>query len=209
MVESTTERSPAVSPVVGKAAEILEAAAELFLEKGFDATTIDDVAARAGASKPTVYRHFDDKETLYAAFIRHQCDLHRCQIFSVDLTSDDVRANLTRVARHYIDLIFHPTSIAIFRVSIAQAQRFPDLGRAFYEAGPAAGARRMGQMLAGAVARGHLRIDDIDAAAFEFIELCKAEHFYKVQFGITPGIDEATRQAIAARTVDTFLRAYG
>ncbi len=209
MTHMTTERNSAVSPFAGKAAEILAAAAELFLEKGFEATTIDDVAARARASKPTVYRHFGDKQALYAAFIRHQCGVHQCQLFDVDLTRDDIRASLTGIARQYVDLIFAPASIAIFRVSIAQAHRFPDLGRAFYEAGPAAGARRMGQVLAGAVARGQLRIDDIDAAAYEFIELCKADQFYKVQFGIIPGVDEATRRAIAARTVNTFLRAYG
>lgn len=209
MANLTTKRNSPVSPAASKAAEILEAAAELFLEKGFEATTIDDVAARAQASKPTVYRHFDDKQALFAAFIRRQCDLHRCQLFAFDPSGDDIRADLTRIARQYVDLIFSPASIAIFRVSIAEAHRFPDLGRAFYEAGPAAGARRMGQVLAGAVARGQLRIDDIDAAAYEFIELCKAEHFYKVQFGIIPGIDAATRDAVARRTVATFLRAYG
>lgn len=209
MTDAIEKRDAAVSPQGPKAAEILSAAAELFFEKGFDATTIDDVAARAGVSKPTVYRHFDDKQTLYAAFIRRQCDLHTCQIFAVDLADDDIRAALTHIAAQYVALLFAPASIAIFRVSIAQAQRFPDLGRAFYEAGPATGARRLGQVLAAAVARGQLTIPDIDAAAFEFLELCKADQFYKVQFGLLPGVDAATREAIVVRTVGTFLRAYG
>ncbi len=187
----------------------MEAAAAAFLENGYEGTTIEDVAIRAEVSKPTVYRHFTDKQTLYTAFIRQQCESHAQRLFEVDLTGSDIRAQLTRIARSYVDLIFSPQAQAMFRASLAEAHRFPDLGRAFYEAGPAKGARRLSQVLAGAVARGLLQIDDIDAAAFQFIELCKAEYFYKVQFGVIPDLDNSARQALADRTVTMFLRAYG
>jgi AcrR family transcriptional regulator len=199
---------PPVCKKQRKEAAILDAAAALFLEKGYEATTIEDVAQRAAVSKPTVYRYFSDKQALYAAFIRKQCERHQRQIFDANLTGTDIRVDLTRIARNYVDLIFSPPAMAMFRVSIAESQRFPALGRAFYDAGPSIAARRMGQFLAGAVARGSLRIDDIDAASFQFIELCKSELLFKVLFGVLSEIDEDTRQAQVNRTVTTFLAAY-
>jgi AcrR family transcriptional regulator len=68
-----------VRPRLGTAerrATIVEAAGRLFGERGYDATTLDDVAAAAGVTKPIVYRHFDSKRDLYLALLRrHRDDL--------------------------------------------------------------------------------------------------------------------------------------
>lgn len=167
----------------------------------------DEIARRAKVSNPKIYRHFADKQALYANFIRTRCASQAAQVFAIELDGADIRADLTKIARSYVDLIFSPAAMSIFRVSLAEAQRFPELGRVFHESGPARGVSRLSQFLAAAVGRGVIRIDDVETAAHQFIELCKAEYFYKVQLGVIPNLDERQKDVLVRKTVTTLLKA--
>ncbi|MGB7414723.1 MAG: TetR/AcrR family transcriptional regulator C-terminal domain-containing protein [Thermosynechococcaceae cyanobacterium] len=91
---------------------------------------------------------------------------------------------------------------------MAEAQRVPELARIFYDSGPDLGARRLSQLLAGAVARGELKIDDIELAAHQFDQLCKADIFYKSLFQVRRSFSQEEIDRIANGAVDAFLRAY-
>jgi AcrR family transcriptional regulator len=166
------------------------------------------VARRSGVSKPTIYRYFPDKQALYAAFVRERCEQFSQSIFRLDLKEEDIRGALMRIARSYVELTLSPKPRAVFRTVLAEAQRCPELGRAFYEAGPARSCRRLSQVLAAAVARGQLDIEDVDSAAWQFLELCRGDVFYKLQFQVVTEVGEEEKARLAEEAVNTFLRAF-
>ncbi|MCC6595535.1 MAG: helix-turn-helix transcriptional regulator, partial [Rhodanobacteraceae bacterium] len=82
---STRSCGPGRPKDLEKRAAILAAAKRLFLDHGFEGTSMDSIAAEAGVSKLTVYSHFRDKETLFTAAIRERCEEQMPEaLFDVD-----------------------------------------------------------------------------------------------------------------------------
>ena len=111
---------------------ILDAAQKLFLEKGFQSTSVDEIAEMAPASKPTIYSHFPGKEALFAAVVARVIN---------GLTNFDgyvphgrtVQDKLTNFATAITERAIGD-SVDVMRATIAEAQRFPDLSRDVHEA---------------------------------------------------------------------------
>lgn len=183
-------------------------ARQAFHESGYDGASVDDIAARAGVSKATIYKHFFDKSDLFLSFIRQECEANRNRIFQVELRERDVKQALLNLAISYLDLILSDLALNTFRLVINETKRFPEIGQVFYESGIGKGSRHLAQFLAGAVARDVLDIDDIDLAAQQFMELCKADLFYKHLFGVKPDVSDAEKQRIAEKAVEVFWKAY-
>jgi AcrR family transcriptional regulator len=203
---SQAEENPILSP---KTRQILGGARETFLDLGFEGASVDEIARRAGVSKGTLYNHFDDKRSLFAAVIDRECKAQAERIFTIGMEEDDVETALGRIGRHYLDFLLSPSALALFRITVAESERFPRVGRAFWDSGPDLGTRRLAQFLAVAVSRGRLAIDDLDLAAHQFTELCKAELFYKTLLGVIDAPDEAARSHHVDAAVKVFLRAFG
>jgi len=193
---------------VAKQEEILDAARQVFMERGFEGASIDEIVRISGVSKPTLYRYFPDKRRLYSAIFTRECDRYAPQLFPPELAAAEVAEALEQIARLYLERLLSPEAQSAFRVAVGDALLFPDLAHAFYAAGPARGARHLEQLLSKFVARGDLEIDDIPLAAAQFLELCKADQFYKKVFGMieTPAPEEIGRITKGAVTV--FMRAY-
>jgi TetR/AcrR family transcriptional regulator, mexJK operon transcriptional repressor len=118
-----------------KRAQIIQAGKTVFLAQGFGAASVDDVAASAGVSKMTVYRHFRSKELLFAGVIDALCR----QIVDDDLErllELPPRTALPKFARKIMDITFAKETIELHRIVVAECRRFPDLGRLFYRSGP-------------------------------------------------------------------------
>jgi AcrR family transcriptional regulator len=118
---------------------ILAAAADLFLEKGYDSTAMDEVAARAEVSKQTVYAHFGTKDALFLAMARHLTGgavaSHRALVDPI-LTGDDPAASLTSFGREMLRIVLSPRLMRLRRLAIAEAVRFPEFGATVFETGP-------------------------------------------------------------------------
>jgi len=97
----------------------------------------------------------------------------------------------------------------MFRICVAEADRFPDLGRQFYESGPMMVRARVKEYLEQATARGELKIEDFDLAADQLAELCKADLFPRLVFNIDTEFTEAERERVIIGAVETFLARYG
>ena len=190
-----------------KARQILEGATATFLELGFEGASVDEIARRAGVSKGTLYNYFPDKSALFAAIVERECEEQARRVFTVDSGATDVEATLRGIARQFVAFLVSPFAENIFRVVLAEVPRFPELGRAFYDSGPDLGVRRLSQFLAAANARGVLEIDDPELAAQQFIELCKADLFYKRVLGVKRSASQAEIDRIADAAVTFFLRA--
>lgn len=192
-----------------KARQILDGARSAFHELGYEGASVDEIARRARVSKPTVYSHFGDKRAVFTAFMRRACAEQARRIFEVEVVeAGGVESALRRVARHYVAFLHSPFAQDIFRSVVAEARRFPEIGRVFLESGPGLGARRLAGLLAQGVAQGELLIDDLDLAAHQLIELCKADLFYQRLLTEAPPPAEAEIARVADQAVATFLRAY-
>lgn len=193
-----------------KARQILDGARSAFHELGYEGASVDEIARRARVSKPTVYSHFGDKRAVFTAFMRRACEEQARRIFEVEVVeAGGVEPALRRVARHYVAFLHSPFAQDIFRSVVAEARRFPEIGRVFLESGPGLGARRLAGLLAQGVAQGELLIDDLDLAAHQLIELCKADLFYQRLLTEAPPPAEAEIARVADQAVTTFLKAYG
>ncbi|CUH85285.1 TetR/AcrR family transcriptional regulator [Thalassovita mediterranea] len=188
--------------------QVLQGAREVFMADGFAAASVDDIARAAGVSKATLYSYFPDKRLLFIEVARDAC--RRQAEAALDLTDINAppRDVLTQAALQLTTIITAEFSQRIFRICVAEVDRFPELGQAFYESGPMLGRDRISQYLKHAVSRGDLAIDDIAMAADQFTELCKAELFMRAVFGIQSQFSEAERARVAHAAVDMFLARY-
>ncbi|NPU09315.1 TetR/AcrR family transcriptional regulator [Bradyrhizobium sp. 83012] len=111
---------------------ILDAAREVFLERGFDGTSIDEIAERAPASKPTIYARYAGKPALFAAIVERSIGELVSLRSSYTPPVGTVQEQLVGLAMAIVDRAFKE-SIGLLRVTIGEAYRFPDLSCQFHE----------------------------------------------------------------------------
>ena len=188
---------------------ILEVAAEVFLAEGYDAASMSTIAAKVGGSKSTLYNYFKSKEEIFQAHIERYCDWQREAMFGLRDDGQDLRTALTNLGRRYLLNVLSERNMRHFRLIVAAAERSPDLGRAFYEAGPQRGARIVGDFMARMTAEGRLTADDPLSAAHQFIGLCQNRLLKArlVNYVGEPSPEEVDAEVAAA--VATFLAAFG
>jgi TetR/AcrR family transcriptional regulator, mexJK operon transcriptional repressor len=150
---------------------ILEAATAAFLRNGYRATTMDEVAAAAGVSKQTVYKHFADKERLFSEIVTSTVDEVSDPLYQAVLNledSGDIEADLRNLARRQLALVMQPRLLQLRRLVIAEADRFPELGRTFYERGPGRTIAALATAFERLASRRLLDADDPQLAAQHF-----------------------------------------
>ncbi|MGH7119594.1 MAG: TetR/AcrR family transcriptional regulator [Acetobacteraceae bacterium] len=191
-----------------KQRDIAEAATRLFMAQGYADVSMDAIAHAAGVSKATLYAYFASKERLFASLLGEAC--RSSGPSSVALADDDadVGATLTTLADRTLHFMLEEKSLKIYRVVIAEAARFPELGRVFYERGPAASRRNLGAWMERQMAAGHLRSADPGMAAEQFSGLLRTHLQLRALLGISPPPTEAEIRSAAQAAVETFLRAY-
>lgn len=189
--------------------QVLEGARQVFLVDGFEGASVDDIARVAGVSKATLYSYFPDKRLLFMEVARLECIRQGEESIKEINTGAEPQEVLRNAARHMLGFILSDFGQRVFRICVAEADRFPDLGRQFYESGPMMVRSRMKQYLADAVARGELVIDDLDLAADQFAELCKADLFPRWVFNIDASFTEAEIDRVIDGAVATFMARYG
>ena len=112
---------------------IVWAAKSMFLEKGFDAANMDDVAARAGTTKPTVYAHFDTKEALFAAVMELVRGLYLGKLKEPSAYAADPAEAVARFFARFLELVSCRVAVGFQRVALAAAGHSPELTRAVYD----------------------------------------------------------------------------
>lgn len=191
-----------------KCAQILQGARAVFLARGFDAASMGDIARAANVSKGTLYVYFENKNALFRALIADskRSTAERLTVFDAD--DHDVAAVLTRFARRFIAELTDPAHVALVRMVVGAAEKFPDIGRTFFDAGPALGAQRLGAYLAAQAARGVLALDDPLTAAWQFLGMCNHPAMIATVMAGAPRPDAATAERYAEAAVRTFMQAH-
>jgi AcrR family transcriptional regulator len=193
-----------------KRRQIMDGAWAVFLAAGFDGASMNDVARVAGVSKGTLYVYFDSKEKLFEALIREE-RRRQAERLAVPFAPEDgdPRHVLEDFGCRLIEMMARPEHLAHVRTVIAAAGKFPQLGRAFFEAGPLFGATCLAGYFRRKSEEGVFTIENPERAAWQFLELIQGGKFKAMMFRMQ---DEITPEEIAetvASGVDVFLRAYG
>lgn len=192
-----------------KRQQILDGARRVFLGRGFDAASMGEIARAAAVSKGTLYVYFDSKEALFRELIAQKGRVAAERLTELDAEEDDVAKVLAAFARCFITQLTKPDHVSLVRIVIGAAEAFPDLGRAFFAAGPGFGAERLRVYLAARVEEGRLEIEDAELAAWHFIGMCKEPALLSsIMCGAPPPEPEAVER-YADAAVRAFLRAYG
>jgi AcrR family transcriptional regulator len=208
--QATLER---VHPVPGeddsaKRRQIIAGARAVFLDQGFDAASMNDIARAAGVSKGTLYVYFKHKEELFEAIVEQECEGQAEGIFELDHGDHDVEAVLTRLGNAYVGFLCRPEKASAIRIVIAIADRMPELGRKFYESGPARGIAQLAAYLSAQVDAGVLVVENSEIAAAQLMEACQAMIFKSMVFNFAPEPSPQKIERVVRIAVSAFLAAY-
>ena len=191
-----------------KRRQIIEGARQVFMAQGFDAASMNEIARIAGVSKGTLYVYFQNKEQLFEAIVGRECRDQGERIFALDPEDHDVEGVLTRLGLGLTEFVCRPDRGPSLRTVIAISERMPEVGRQFYETGPAFGLAQLTTYLKAQVAAGVLAIEDCEVAAAQFIDSCSATLFKPILFNCATAPTAERSAHVVKIAVRTFLAAY-
>jgi TetR/AcrR family transcriptional regulator, mexJK operon transcriptional repressor len=165
----------------------VDLARDSFFSHGYAGTAMSSIAAKAGGSKTTLWSYFPSKQDLFAAVVDDLVERFGTML-RVPLTPETpVPAALGQFGNAMMSLVLTPPIVALHRLVIGEAGRFPELGRLFYERGPARGKARLAEYLEAAMADGRVCVGDPARAASEFAFLCRSGCYEPHLLGMTDG----------------------
>lgn len=185
---------------------ILDTALTVFSEKGFVGASMDDIASGAGISKPTLYQYFASKDELFTAMMSQERD-HMLESFEYPSASGMV-AELYAFSWHYAEIVLRPDMLSLARLIISEAQRLPEIGRAYQSSGPDRVLSGMMKYLEDQRAAGRLTFDDAELAAEDLWGLILSAPRNRVLHIPDAMPDRVTLERYIRNGLRVFLRAY-
>lgn len=188
---------------------ILDGAAQVFQETGYERATMSEIALRLGCSKATLYSYFPSKdqllfEVLVAAAEAEFRAIHE----ALDPSIADIGLALANFGQRFLGFIYSPTVQAVRRLVVTEAGR-SDLGRTCYELGPVRSEAELAQFMRQAMDAGKLRPADPRLAGQQLRALLEAEWTEPILFHVVAELSAADIEASVGRAVATFMAAYG
>ena len=162
---------------------ILRGAKAVFLSRGFAGANMDGVAAKAQVSKMTLYRHFNNKEQLFAGVVQALCQ----PIVDADLEpvfEQEPGRTLHAFAEKMVAIVFARETVELHRIVIAECRRFPKLGRLFYDTGPENCVAALASYFERHRGDRRLVIRDPRRSAEEFLELLRGYAHLRLLLGL-------------------------
>ncbi|MCF5708241.1 TetR family transcriptional regulator, partial [Pseudomonas syringae] len=185
----------------------------VFLEMGYERTSMNEVTKRMGGSKATIYSYFPSKEELFIAVVNRHATSHLADAVS-ELTAysdkvPDLRAVLIRFGERMLTVLINDnTALAVYRMVVAESGR-SDIGMMFYESGPRQCMQTVSTLMAHAMKNGQLRAADPDIAALQLTSLLTAETEIRLYQECPMPLSFAQIHVMVERAVDTFLSGMG
>jgi TetR/AcrR family transcriptional repressor of mexJK operon len=140
-----------------KREKIVRSAAKLFLERGYDSVSINEIIAVVGGSKETIYSNFGNKAQLFEAVVQQLCSDVTINIDTRPVGSLEEQA--TRMAHSFVSMVLTPQIISFHRLVTSIGREFPAAGRLFYQTGPETVYRIFAEWIAQHQKDGNIRAD--------------------------------------------------
>ena len=183
---------------------ILDAATALFLAEGYGAVSIEALAGSLRISKRTFYSRFRNKADLFKAVVSRLIERWRASFDAHLSAATSFEETLYQAAAQILAVSMTPEALALYRIILAEAKRFPELAQVMNEVGAESGITRIGQLLQREADMGRLRLEDARFAAEQFMVMVVAGPRRRaLGLGTPLGPDEL--ELWARRTVRLFL----
>ena len=187
---------------------ILQAAAEVFREVGFERASMSEIRSRIGGSKATLYNYFPSKEKLFFEVMYQAKELELGAITaSLDPEAADVKQELLRFGQKLLPALYSPDAIAIRRLAIAESAH-SDIGKVVYEGATLPIEKQVAEFLRRAMKRGSLRSANAKIAAIQLLSLLESELLQRMLLGIEVSVKPESLRASVRRAVEVFLSGY-
>jgi AcrR family transcriptional regulator len=191
-----------------KARQILDGAAGVFARDGYEGASMSRIAGEAGVSKGTLYNYFAGKAELFAAYVQRDCSRWIALLFDdLDETAPPAEV-LARIGRRQFQMLLSEPALIMYRMVIAEAQKFPELAETFYRAGPANAVAHVAAYLRRATQAGQLSVDDPDFAAEQFFALTQTHLCMKRRLRMIDMPNDAEIEKVVDAAVRVFLLGY-
>jgi TetR/AcrR family transcriptional repressor of mexJK operon len=185
-------------------ARLLDVATRLFMERGFEGTSIDAVAEAAGVSKPTLYARYRDKRDLFAAVLRGRIRRWLAPIAAAAeaqasaTCTEDIETTLHELSKQMLAHALTPESAALQRILAAQAVQFPELATLAHEEGWLRAVRGVAVLLRRFQSRGEIDVADPELTASIFLNLVLGHSRRMNLYGLDMDPNAAEREREAA-----------
>jgi AcrR family transcriptional regulator len=191
-----------------KRRQILAGAAAVFSSDGYEGASVARIAAEAGVSKGTLYNYFESKSEMFIAWVSDECSRKLSVLFADDGGEAEIGAALNIIGKRAVDMMLSGVGETIYRVVISEAGKFPELAKAFYDAGPKRLIASLAARLRDETARGRLAIEDADFAAEQFFSLCQTRHVMRRKLHLRDDVSDEARDRVVHEAVRMFLNTY-
>jgi AcrR family transcriptional regulator len=184
---------------------ILDAAAQVFFEQGYAATSIDAIIERSGGSKRTIYNEFGSKEGLFTALVSENAGVALSALSVDGLEGRGIGEVLHEFGRRLLAIYMSPGLIGVYRSIMPEAGRFPELAKDFFDKGPGRASDRLAEFLEDARNRGEIELEDCRSAADHFVGMFRDNLHLRVVLGLRPPPSPAEAEAAVTSAVGIFL----
>jgi TetR/AcrR family transcriptional regulator, mexJK operon transcriptional repressor len=191
-----------------KREHLLDIAAERFLARGFAAVSIDELVAAAGQSKTNVYSWFGGKEGLFLAAVDKLLETLLVPLVDNDFAKLPLGHGLHALAETVLDIVLRSDALALHRLIVSEAPSFPDIARAWMNAGPERTYALCADFILTHQKAGRLRDTDARLAAMFFIEMLTGDFERRMLVGERTKPARAERKMLVNAVADLFVRSY-
>jgi TetR/AcrR family transcriptional regulator, mexJK operon transcriptional repressor len=191
-----------------RVSELLGVAAEVFIERGFEGASTNEIARRANCSKTTLYTRYPSKEKLFLAVLEQRMELILSDFATTLQPELPIEQTLKDYGFRLMQLALSENQLGMIRVISMEASRFPDLGKRFYELGPGRGVAILVNYMEEQIKRERLVKENPQMMAEHLISLITGGYVRWTMVGLPDNLSlNEKRQRISA-VVEMFLRAY-
>lgn len=192
-----------------KRQQILDGAATLFLHKGYEGTSMSQVAREAGVSKGTLYNYFDCKAQLFSALIEVVAQTKLRNVYEHIRTDGlDCATILRRVADAMIRMMLQPDTMMLYRIIVAEACKFPLLADIFWQRAFGVSIATLSDWIAARAERGEIAVTDPVFAAEQFFMLCQTRIIQRTRFELPVDKSDKAIAFVAQTASDSFMKLY-
>lgn len=199
---------PSASEAATRIGHLLDVAAEVFMEKGYEGASVGEIASRANASKQTLYSRYPTKAELFTAVMSRRCEEGLIRFTDILQSNVSVADVLKSFAEELIRSSLDQRWTRLLRTIIGTAETFPELGQTFWRIGPERALEIISQFLAERMKKHELRKDDPLEAAHLFLTMCSGRFWLRDLLGIHPRVTPTEVEQYTREVVQIFLSIY-
>jgi AcrR family transcriptional regulator len=185
--------------------EFLRAATEVFFKSGFAGASVDEIIAKVGGSKRTIYSYFGNKERLFATVVREIARHAMGSLAEADFVRADLEATLQEIGQRYLGVIMSPEALQLYRTVVGEGSRFPDLAEVFFDAGPGRTSANLARVLEQRGREWGIEAGDPKRLAEHFLGMIRDDLHLRVVLGLRPPPTPAEARAAVESAVRMFV----